>query len=214
MQALDPTQALQGPLQGGASLTGPEGPAPGLLYAGFWRRLLAYGIDIAVLSPLMGLQYLVSGQTRMFHAYWLVPGMLFGWFFHVYLVKRYGGTPGKLLLKMRIALVDGSPVTTKAAVLRYSVLFLLSALSSVALVMSTLSMTDELYFSLGYMDRARKMVELAPPWYFMLNVLLQVWVWGEFATMLFNKRRRAVHDYMAGTVVVRSTGASSKWHPA
>lgn len=199
MQALDPSEALRGPLR--------EGPAPGLLYAGFWRRFLAYWIDIAVLSPLMGLGYLAGGQTRMFHAYGLVPGMVFGWFFHVYLVKRYGGTPGKLLLKMRIALVDGSPVTTRAAVIRYSVLFLLSALSSVALVMSTLSMTDELYFSLGYMDRARKMVELAPPWYLPLNVLLQAWVWGEFVTMLFNKRRRAVHDYMAGTVVVRSTGA-------
>lgn len=214
MQALDSSQALQGPVRGGAAQTGPDGPAPGLVYASFWRRFLAYWIDFAVLLPLMALEYLAGEQTRMFYAYWLVPRMLFGWFFHVYLVKRYGGTPGKLLLKMRIALVDGSPVTTRAAVLRYSVLFLLSALSSLALVMSTLAMTDELYFSLGYMARAQKMVEMAPPWYFTLNVFLQVWVWGEFVTMLFNKRRRAVHDYMAGTIVIRSTGAVSKWHPS
>jgi uncharacterized RDD family membrane protein YckC len=31
---------------------------------------------------------------------------------------------------------------------------------------------------------------------------MQIWIWGEFVTMLFNKKRRAVHDYMAGTVVI------------
>jgi uncharacterized RDD family membrane protein YckC len=38
-----------------------------------------------------------------------------------------------------------------------------------------------------------------------VNTALQIWIWGEFITMLFNKRRRAVHDYMAGTVVVRNS---------
>jgi len=37
-----------------------------------------------------------------------------------------------------------------------------------------------------------------------VNILMQVWIWGEFLTMLFNKKRRAVHDFMAGTVVVRT----------
>jgi uncharacterized RDD family membrane protein YckC len=48
------------------------------------------------------------------------------------------------------------------------------------------------------------MVELAPAWHPTVTVLLQIWVWGEFVTMLFNKKRRAVHDFIAGTVVIRS----------
>jgi len=172
-------------------------------YAGFWQRFFAYWVDALVLSPLTGVAYLLGEQTRMFYLYWFIPGVLIGLFFHVYLVKRYGGTPGKLLLKTRIALVDGSPVTMKAAFLRHSVLFVLSGLTSVALLIGTLSMTDETYFSLGYVARAQQIVALAPSWYTVVHVLLQIWIWGEFVTMLFNKKRRAVHDFIAGTVVVR-----------
>jgi uncharacterized RDD family membrane protein YckC len=50
-------------------------------------------------------------------------------------------------------------------------------------------------------------MEQAPFWTQPVGVLIQVWIWSEFITMLFNKRRRAIHDYIAGTVVVR-TGAT------
>jgi uncharacterized RDD family membrane protein YckC len=70
--------------------------------------------------------------------------------------------------------------------------------------MSTLAMTDDVYFSLGYVARSQRLVETAPSWYAAVNVLMQIWIWGEFVTMLFNKKRRAVHDFIAGTVVVRS----------
>jgi uncharacterized RDD family membrane protein YckC len=186
------------------AVAAPTANSAELQYATFWQRFLAYWIDVLVVLPMAAIPYLLADKTRFFYMYWLIPGLAVGLFFHVYLVKRYGGTPGKLLLKTRIALVDGSRVTTTAAGLRYAILFILSALSSIALVMSTLSMTDEMYFSLGYVARVQQMVELAPSWYPMVSVLVQVWVWSEFITMLLNEKRRAVHDFIAGTVVVRS----------
>jgi uncharacterized RDD family membrane protein YckC len=182
----------------------PATPANEIVYAGFWRRFGAYWIDAAIFLPLTGVSYVLSEKTRLFYAYWFIPGLMLGLLFHVYLVKRFGGTPGKLLLKIRIALLDGSAVTTKAAFLRYSVLFVLSALASVALISGSLAISDELYFSLGYIAKIEKIVEKAPPWYFAVNVLTQIWIWSEFVSMLLNKRRRALHDYLAGTVVVRS----------
>jgi uncharacterized RDD family membrane protein YckC len=182
----------------------PTASSAELQYATFWQRFGAYWIDVLVLAPLGVVVYFLAETSRYFYMYWYFLGLLIGLFFHVYLVRRYGGTPGKLLLKTRIALVDGSPITTNAAALRYAVLFILTAVSSAALSMGVLSMTDEMYFSLGYVARAQKMMELAPSWQPMVNVLVQIWIWGEFISMLFNKKRRAVHDFMAGTVVVRS----------
>ena len=180
------------------------GLKPGeLQYAGFWRRFGAFWLDALCLAPLTAIVLYLSTTTRYFHALWLVPGLLFGLWFNAYLVKRYGGTPGKLMMKIRVAMVDGAAVSGKAAMLRYSVMFALSAASSVALVMASLAMGDELYLSLGFMRMNTVLVEQAPLWYPAVNVALQVWIWGEFITMLLNKRRRAVHDYMAGTVVVR-----------
>ncbi len=173
-----------------------------MIYAGFWRRFGAFWIDFIIMMPLMAIAYFGDEKIRLFQLYWFLPSLFINLFFCVYLVKRYGGTPGKLLLKMRIAMLDGAPVTFKAASLRYSVLFFLDVFSSLALVLSTINMTSELYFSLGYIQRSQKIVELAPSWYRWISILLQVWVWSEFVSMLFNKKRRAIHDFIAGTVVV------------
>ena len=104
-------------------------------------------------------------------------------------------------------MVDGSAVTRKAAILRYSVLFSLSMLQGIGIVISTVYMSNEIYHSLGFVERGQVLMEQAPFWTQPVGVLIQVWIWSEFITMLFNKRRRAIHDYIAGTVVVR-TGAT------
>jgi uncharacterized RDD family membrane protein YckC len=174
-----------------------------LNYAGFWRRFGAFWIDFVVFTPVMAFAYFMSERFRLFSVYWFIPGAAIGLWFYVYLVAKYGGTPGKLLLKLKIALVDGSPVTYRAAAIRYAVLFLLSLASSAGIAAATWSMSDDLYFSLGYLERSKAITELAPSWYGIAAIGIQVWVWSEFISMLFNKKRRAIHDFMAGTVVIR-----------
>lgn len=175
-----------------------------VVYAGFWRRVGTFFLDALMLSPLIGASYLAGQQTRLGQLYMFVPGLVVNVLFNVYLVRRFGGTPGRLLLGTRITMVDGSPVTLHAAALRYSVLFVLGAAVSIATLMGVAAMSDEQYFSLGYLERARKTLELVPAWYQPISVLVQIWVWSEFVTMYFNKKRQAFQDLMAGTVVVRT----------
>ena len=172
-------------------------------YAGFWKRFGAYWIDVIVFLPIMALSLWGNEQSRLFQLYWLVPGLIFGLWFHVYLVKTYGGTPGKLLLKIKIAKVDGSDVGYKEAMLRYSVLFVISLVMSAALIPVALGMTDAEYFSMGWQERALYMIERAPSWYNTANIAMNIWIWSEFIVMLTNKKRRALHDFIAGTVVIR-----------
>ena len=80
---------------------------------------------------------------------------------------------------------------------------MLSAASSAAIVIATLNMSDTEYFALGYQERGQRRSELAPSWLSWVTILMNIWIWGEFVVMLTNKKRRAVHDFMAGTVVVR-----------
>lgn len=180
-------------------------PEEVLQYAGFWRRFGAYWIDVVILLPLAGVAYLVAEQSRMIYLCWLVSGLVIGVWFHFYLVARYGGTPGKLLLRTRIAMLDGGTITAKAAALRYAVLFALSVLSSIAFTIAVWNMSDQEFFSLGYVERSQRLVVSAPAWYQVVAILTQVWIWGEFISMLSNRKRRAVHDFIAGTVVVKST---------
>lgn len=172
-------------------------------YAGFWRRCGAFWIDFIVLLPLMGITLYGIDNSRLFQVYWLVPGALIGLWFSVYLVIRYGGTPGKLALRTKIVMDDGTPVTVKAAMIRHVVLFVLSFVTSAALAYACFFVTDEEYAALTLVQKSELLTKLAPDWYGLANILMNIWIWSEFLTVLFNKRRKAIHDYLAGTVVIR-----------
>lgn len=174
-------------------------------YAGFWVRVGAYLVDILMMAPYLALSLYLSNQFLYYYIYAFIPGILFAIFYYVYLVERFGGTPGKLALKIRIKMLDGSDVTRKAAVLRYLPLFVLSTLSSLAFVMGSSLIREETYYSLSYSDKNRLIMELAPKWYSAVNTLMQIWILAEFVTLLFNKSRRSVHDFIAGTIVVKAT---------
>jgi uncharacterized RDD family membrane protein YckC len=173
-----------------------------LIYATFWRRVGAHLLDILIMMIFVMPTLWLSEKSRIFSLYSFLPGLLIGLWFNIFLVKQKGGTPGKLICKIRIVTLNGSSVGYREALIRYSVIFIFSTLLSIALLMSTLNMTDAEYLSLGFQSRNLKFVEMAPAWYQPVNIFLNIWVWGEFFVMLTNRRRRALHDYMAGTVVV------------
>jgi uncharacterized RDD family membrane protein YckC len=175
-----------------------------LEYAGFWRRFGAYWIDVLVFLPVIAITFILSGKSHFFYLYSLIPSASVSAAFHIYLVYRYGGTPGKLALDTRIAMLDGSAITLKAAAIRYSVLGVLSFASSLGFALAALKLPDAQYVLLGFKERAVTLRGLAPDWQPIVTVLMNVWIWSEFLSMMLNKKRRAVHDYMAATVVVKT----------
>ena len=181
-----------------------------LRYAGFWPRLAALLLDMLIMLPLTLLVFWGSERYRLFLLYCFVPSTLFGLFYGVYLVRRFGGTPGKLIVGVRIRKVGGEPVGSREAILRYLPEFILNMLMSVGFLMSVLHMSDTEYHALSFMERARRMVELAPSWYKPLQIVQNVWVWGELIVLLTNRKRRALHDFIAGTVVVRTSPNQSQ----
>jgi uncharacterized RDD family membrane protein YckC len=175
-------------------------------YAGFWRRFGAFWLDAIFMVPVMALTVWGNEHARLFQLYWLLPGLAFGLWFNLYLVKKYGGTPGKLLLDIKITKMDGSDVGYKEASLRYSVLFISSFLMSVLLIPPLFDMTDQQYFSMDFLTRSAYLVDHSSGLYNLTSIAMQIWIWGEFFVMLTNKKRRALHDFMAGTVVIRKVG--------
>ena len=173
-------------------------------YAGFWRRLSALLLDTLIMSPLIAFVLWGSENFRLFNLYYLVPGTLFGFFYSVYLVQRFGGTPGKRLMKVRIVKVGGEQITYREAMLRYIPEWLLSIGSSVGLVIAAFHLTDVQYFSAPSIAERMQMLESAtPPWYGAMHLVLNIWIWSEFIVMLTNKKRRAIHDFIAGTLVIK-----------
>lgn len=178
-----------------------------LRYAGFWPRLASLLLDLIIMLPLTALVIWASSAYRLFDLYYFIPGTLFVLFYNVYLVRRFGGTPGKLIVGIRIRKLDGEPVGYREAFLRYFPDLVLGLLMSVALFFPLLHMSDAEYHSLSFVQSSQRMVELAPSWYKPLQWAQTAWFWGELIVLLTNRKRRALHDFIAGTVVVHISPA-------
>jgi uncharacterized RDD family membrane protein YckC len=173
-----------------------------LRYAGFWPRLGSFLLDAVIMLPVAAVVAWGESINRLFDVYYLVPGILFALFYNVYLVRHYGGTPGKLIVRIRIRKLDGEPVGYYEAFLRYWPDFIFTVLISVTLLFPLFQISDEKYFLLTFTERREYIVESAPSWLKSVQVTGAIWGWGELIVLLTNRKRRALHDFIAGTVVV------------
>src|SRR5262249_19187078 len=132
----------------------------------------------------------------------------------MYLVARFGGTPGKLLVGLRITELDGRPVTTRAAIIRHLPDLILYALITIAFCIPLLALSDDQYVAVAadLRERTRYLRANAPSWYRPVDIIYTVW--GELLVLLTNRKRRALHDFLAGTVVIRASRAmdpNNRW---
>jgi uncharacterized RDD family membrane protein YckC len=172
-------------------------------YGGFWRRVGATLLDSLILAP-MGLALMVAvSYTHLAYLYYSAPSVVIFLVYEVYLVKRFGGTPGKRILGMRVTNLDGTPVTLKTAFIRYSPMFALTVLASIASAITALNLGGIGFEDLSYFEKMKAVSEHQPRWNMPLTWATQAWYLVGAITLAANTRKRAVHDFIAGTVVLR-----------
>ena len=171
-------------------------------------------VDGLIFLPIaMAVLYWGFPSSQLFLAWWLVPAVALNAFYHIYLVTRWGGTPGLLLFRLRIRMIDNTPVTLKAAAIRYSVMLTLSILTQIGGVIGILRIDEATYFSMTAPQIAAELTRMQPAWTRLATLLTQVWLYGEFIFLLFNKKRRGQQDFMAGTVVVKADSVAVREIP-
>lgn len=174
------------------------------IYAGFWARLGSLLLDTVFMLPVVFLALYLNGFGKNYYFYTFIPLLAFELWYNIYLPKKYGGTPGKLAVGIMIIRLDGQPIDWKESILRYSVLLVLSILNTVMMTSCLLKADDATFNSLGWMQRSQYLVSLSPLFFRVYLWVSNIWVYGEFFVLLTNKRKRAIHDYIAGTVIVKS----------
>lgn len=164
-------------------------------YRTFWRRFWAGWIDSALFMPLYWVDRWVwesATPVALLLAWWVFNGLSYsaysvlghGWF---------GQTLGKRLMGVKVYDVGGGKLSMKQALLRDVVMILLLAYPMVLDVPFVLEGKDPY-------DAVRE-----PDLAFWISVYgLLAWFLLELATMLFNRKRRALHDFIAGSVVMRT----------
>lgn len=170
-------------------------PLAHLRYKTFWRRVLALVLDGALfVIPISLTTIAFVKMGRDFEQTYEDVSYFFNNLFVIYSVvmhATFGQTVGKMLANVKVVTVlDESDIRLRHALLRDIVPIAGLVLSFVGILWDALLPSSPATISFA----------LAALW---LVVLVVFWPVAEIITMLLNKKRRAIHDYIAGTVVIR-----------
>jgi len=170
-------------------------------YASFWERLLANLIDACILLFLsIAATFLAIASERgwfVVHAFAIAADLSYPIVMHA----KYGQTVGKRILRIQLRRVSGESITWMHALLRSSVdvaiaaahlwIILFAAIDG-SIRVSPETTIKELGLSFGAVKGAR-----------LIRQIGSAWTWSEIASVLLRKDRRALHDLLAGTIVVK-----------
>lgn len=174
------------------------------IYAGFWLRLGSLLLDLLILLPMIFLTLYINSLSKNVFYFTILPNLLFHFWYSIYLVKKYGGTPGKIIAGIKVLKTDGTDVTWREAILRQAVAFSLTIYIYIITIVALLEADTKYYESLDWMTKQHYLMTLTPMLFSIHSWLSNLWTYSELFVLLFNKRKRALHDFMANTVIVRT----------
>ncbi len=172
-------------------------------YAGFWVRLLAGLCDLALLLPAIPICWWLISQSYMTANLAAVLSSTSGALFSILFLGRYGQTPGKMIAHIRVARLDGGRIGYREAALRHSIDMLLGLLYAAGWF-AAIHKTGPDAWTAEHTWRSLHHVIAGnfPRSYDVWSVLAEVWMWSEMVVLMLNAKRRALHDFLAGTVVI------------
>lgn len=172
------------------------------VYAGFWKRFCAGWVDAFAIMPLAFLFAWLEGFDKNLAILITIPSTVLFAMYHVYFNARFGGTLGKLAVEIRVAKPDGTKIGWAEAWKRSSVDLVFAFLVLCVEVWALTQVDGKAYASAGFVERMQLLLSHHPSWYSIVTYSQQVWIWSEIVVLLFNKRKRALHDFIAGTIVI------------
>lgn len=172
-------------------------------YAGFWQRFCAAIIDVLLFLPLsIGLHFAIGGAKSAELAAMVTTSVVWSAYIIVLTALR-GQTVGKIAMNIRVARVDGGPVGWQESILRHGVDLVLAGFSIYAYVLAYGRIPDDEFARADFLGRAELVDKAMGSEGRVMVWAGGIWAWSELITMLCNQRRRALHDFIAGTVVIR-----------
>lgn len=161
-------------------------------YSTGWKRIGAAIVDAIVFSPfLLVNKWLLQNEVPIsIHITWSLFSTFAPIFYSVWLHHKYGQTIGKWVAGVKVVHVsEQKNLTLKQAFLRDSFYIAVEVIGLLLFIQASISSSDVSYIIPDYDSFA--------------DLPATIWLLLEITSMLTNKKRRAVHDFLASSVVIR-----------
>lgn len=164
-------------------------------FIGFWKRVLATILDLLIiLIPAVIVYWIFNSLAVSLHSEIpIILEYIFFVVFDIFMIVRFGGSPGKLVLKMKIVNQQGNIPTLKEALIRNT----FRIISTIFSMIVGVSLYDLTVISTT--------LNLWAPLATDLSKILGLIMLVDYLFVAFTPRKRALHDMMAGTYVVEKS---------
>lgn len=155
------------------------------------ERFWASVIDGIVIIPIAVVnQYISENQSsEIILITWLITFTAIVYLYSVVMHAFFGQTIGKMLMKIKVFDVLEIPLTFRQAVLR----------DIVPLIAGIAFLCADIYF----ISTNQQNPDQYNAFYSIAGNVMLAWTVLELVSMLTNEKRRSIHDFIAGTVVVK-----------
>ena len=163
-------------------------------YQTFTPRLFALIIDVLIFLPLNLLDSFFMKEASSLPVLLSLWLLVFNMAYPVYVILMhgfFGQTLGKMALKVKVVDTFEKPITFHHSILRE----LPSLAFNFSLMFFAMSQSFNPVENSGFASSAG---------YNTIIILVLVWSIADIAVFLFNDKRRSLHDFIAGTIVIRT----------
>jgi uncharacterized RDD family membrane protein YckC len=172
-------------------------------YAGFWLRSLALLYDYLALLPIGLLSIWLLSHSQLLGEVGLWVNYLSFPVYTVVLHAVRGQSLGKMATCIRVEHTDGRPIGWAGALVRFAPLINIRIVFAIMIVGALRAIPEEQFAASTLMQKSALLVQHMHPWWPYVSRAFQIWLLAEIVTLLATRRRQAIHDFIAATVVRR-----------
>ena len=160
-------------------------------------------IDSLVAAPFVALAFYLQWATweSAVVAFILFPPLY--WLYNVYFHARWGATIGKMAMKIKVVREsDRGDIGLREALLRFAPDLAFGVLAVIGNMIAVSQISSTEYELASYSGQLDLMSEAQPLPSMAVSAATSIWTVSELVVLLLNERKRAIHDFIAGTVVI------------
>lgn len=172
------------------------------IYANFGARFGALLLDGLILAPIT-IVFMLWNASDLYSFYYSAPITLIVTFVYtVYLPLKFGATPGKRLIGMRILKSNGDAIDFKDSFMRYLPNFLLALIAISCNLVAVHYADPEIYNNAQWIEKTNYLTKLNPRMYYSQMTISYIYFFANLILFLSNPRRRSISDFSGDTVVI------------
>ncbi|MGL1900691.1 MAG: RDD family protein [Fibrobacterales bacterium] len=167
------------------------------------RRVCAVLIDgFVFMIPFFLLQPLIlNNVVRLYPVFqsffWLLCLSL-----NIYLLTKFGASIGKMIMGLQVVKLDNNSIKFSNAMIRTSIDLSLAFITAFSTYLIFTDIDLYKFSELTFTERNIVIAQSRTMIMIVIGVFQTYWMCSEIIVMQLNKDRRAIHDFMAGTLVV------------